>query len=182
VGLTWQFDPTCTALCQKPSNAGTEMADIHGFGLRVPADRKTVTFRLGIADGPWELSGETDGRGNGSSLGVDGKEIVFFGAFEKDENVIIHIAHNITGSDLRVIALGKDGKEYSSGLTQVGGGKINKISAKFAKVTLKDIQAFRLQARPYQWVEFRNISLQPGQKTNVQVVQPDTPKSSDKPE
>lgn len=40
----------------------------------------------------------------------------------------------------------------------------------FSKVSLKDIQVFRLQTRPYQWVEFRNVSLQPGHKTHVTAV------------
>jgi hypothetical protein len=31
------------------------------------------------------------------------------------------------------------------------------------------ITAFQSQRRPYQWVEFRNVSLQPGHATTVEV-------------
>ena len=38
------------------------------------------------------------------------------------------------------------------------------------KLPAGDFLAFRKQTRPYYWVEFRNVSLQPGHKTNVKVV------------
>lgn len=37
---------------------------------------------------------------------------------------------------------------------------------------LSSIKEFRLQVRPYDWVEFKNVSLQSGQKTDVKVVSP----------
>jgi hypothetical protein len=182
IGWTWKFDPDCTAGCRAtiPSN-NSESAAIYGYDMRVPADRKTVTFRFGIADGPWEVLGETSGQGGQSSRSSEGKEVVFFSAYEKDEDVILPIAHNITGLDLRVIAIGKSGREYHSEMMQLGGGKINQISAMFSKRSLKNIESFRLQGRPYKWVEFHNISLEQGQKTDVQMVLPKTPAASDVP-
>ena len=43
----------------------------------------------------------------------------------------------------------------------------------FWNLPLSSIKEFRLQVRPYHWVDFQNISLQPGQQTIVQIVSPD---------
>ena len=45
------------------------------------------------------------------------------------------------------------------------------VTATFAKLSAKEVKAFRLQTQVFDWVEFRNISLFPGEKTNVQVDQ-----------
>jgi len=47
---------------------------------------------------------------------------------------------------------------------------MSQITATFSKLSLKDVKAFRLQSRPFVWVEFRNVSLYAGQKTDVQVI------------
>jgi len=54
-------------------------------------------------------------------------------------------------------------------------GKLAQFTATFAKLSLKDIKGFRLLKRPYQWIEFRHVSLQPGKKTDVQVSFPAKP-------
>jgi hypothetical protein len=40
---------------------------------------------------------------------------------------------------------------------------------------LSSIKEYRFQVRPYYWVGFKNVSLQPGQKTDVKVVSPYDP-------
>ncbi len=39
----------------------------------------------------------------------------------------------------------------------------------FWGIKLEDVWAFEFQERPYEWVEFRNVSLQPGRKANVEI-------------
>jgi len=41
---------------------------------------------------------------------------------------------------------------------------------RFSGLPLSDVKEFRFEARPYAWVEFRNVSLQPGQRTQVEVI------------
>jgi len=41
---------------------------------------------------------------------------------------------------------------------------------RFNGLPLSDVKEFRFEARPYAWVEFRNISLQPGQRTQVEIM------------
>jgi hypothetical protein len=40
---------------------------------------------------------------------------------------------------------------------------------------LSSIKEFKYQVRPYQWVEFKNIPIEAGQKAETKVVSPDTP-------
>ena len=47
--------------------------------------------------------------------------------------------------------------------------KFRHLTATFANLPLKQIKEFRFQARPFYWVEFCNVAIQPGQKTDVQV-------------
>ncbi len=42
-------------------------------------------------------------------------------------------------------------------------------TARFGKLKPNQIKEFRFQTRPYEWVEFRNVSLASGQTTNVEI-------------
>ncbi len=63
---------------------------------------------------------------------------------------------------MRVIAISLDGKEHVGSQEQfAGGGTLWQVSATFSGLSLKDVKTFHLQSRPYRWVEFRNVALQP---------------------
>jgi len=68
----------------------------------------------------------------------------------------------------RVVAIDKAGKLQTAGGGSVASGKIDQHTANFRNLKLGQIKEFQYQARPYQWVEFKNVSLSPGHKTNVQ--------------
>ena len=57
--------------------------------------------------------------------------------------------------------------------TEHGASIENNHVAVFLGLLLSSIKEFRFQVRPYYWVEFDNVSLHPGQMTNVTVVSPD---------
>ncbi len=76
----------------------------------------------------------------------------------------------------RFIAVDVNGQEHiCSGSEEATAGNVTEWTVTFRNLPLKQIKRFQFQVRPYQWVEFRNVSLQPGEKTNVQVVVPDMP-------
>ena len=174
VGVSWQFDPPCDFATGNPSRLGSGMKDIRAVAIRVPGASRTVTVRFGVAAGPWKTVAEGQGRG-GDVLGGDA---VFSPAVAKDGNSIISVAHRFADQEVRVVADGLDGQErVGTPGPNGGGGKLFQMTATFSKALPKDIRKFRLQTRPYQWVEFRNVSLYPGQKTNVQVLVPAAPPS-----
>ena len=89
----------------------------------------------------------------------------FSQATEKDGAVVVSVAHNVTDQDVRVVAVNKAGKEIRSGSSKAGSaGVVCQITPTFANVSLQDIKEFRLQVRPYQWAEFKNVSLQPSRR------------------
>jgi len=52
--------------------------------------------------------------------------------------------------------------------------------AVFHDLPLSSIKEFRLQVRPYYWVEFKNVSLKSGQKTDVTIVSSDDSVNTEK--
>jgi hypothetical protein len=92
-----------------------------------------------------------------------------------DGSVVVNVASNLKGDgvELRLIAEDKEGREHVAPETLLPAfGELAQITATFHNLPLKQVKQFRLQARTWQWVEFRNISLYAGQKTDVQVVAP----------
>ena len=84
---------------------------------------------------------------------------------------MISVAHRFADRDARIVAIGADGREHIATSAQWGGGgKLYQITSTFDKLPLKDVKTFRFQTRPYEWVEFRNVSLHAGEKTNVEVI------------
>jgi hypothetical protein len=137
----------------------------------MPASQQTVNVRIGVAAGGWENVAESMGHGGYTVAGKD--SIVFSPAQEKDGSVSISVAYNITGCEVCLTAVGTDGRGHSASTSQSGNtGKLVQVTATFTKFSLKDIKGFRLVKRPYEWIEFHNVSLQPGKKTDVQVSLP----------
>lgn len=66
----------------------------------------------------------------------------------------------------RLVAVANDGGEHASLIAYLG----DDGTAVFRGLLPSSIKEFKFQVRPYDWVEFRNVSLQPGQRTSVTVV------------
>ena len=61
--------------------------------------------------------------------------------------------------DKRIIALDDKGNEHIANLKDFFIGDIVQLTASFSNLPFKQIKQFRFEARPYKWVEFRNVSL-----------------------
>ena len=131
--------------------------------------KETVTIRVGVAAGPWHTVHESQ---HGSeAIGRMDMGIAFSQIYEKGGDVFVAAAHNISGPQTRVTAVGKDGQEHSASSSSASGAAgFYLLSAMFSNLSLKDIAVFRLESRPYKWVEFHNVSLHPGHKTQVTAV------------
>jgi uncharacterized protein (TIGR03067 family) len=172
VGTSWQFDPPCDFANGNPSRLGTAVKDVRGVAFRAPATSRAVTVRFGVAAGPWKTVAESQGRGGD----VVGGDAVFSPAAEKDGDTTVSVAHRFGDQDVRLVATGFDGQERVGGPSQYGGGgKLHQMTVTFPKLSSKDVKTFRLQTRPYEWVEFRNVSIYAGQKTDMEVVAPGQP-------
>ncbi len=141
---------------------------LEAIAMSLPA-KPTVTIRVGVAAGPWQTVKESQ-RGD-QATGANNVGVAFSHVYEKDGGIFVAVAHNISGPQSRVVAVDNDGKEHAaSSSSGNGAGGFHLLSAMFSGLSLKDIQVFRLQSRPYQWLEFRDVSLHPGHKTRVTTV------------
>ena len=99
--------------------------------------------------------------------------MVFSPAQEKDGRLTIAVAHDLhdahgEGPQVRVIAVDVNGREHRWESSQDGrAGKLSQLTVTFSNLSLKDVKTFRLVTRPYQWAEFRNVSLHPEQKSQA---------------
>jgi len=174
VGTQVLFDPPYNAYAgAQPKRLGQDVAGLEAMTVSLP-DRQTVTVRVRVAAGLWQTVVESE---SGSmSMGTMKGGFTFSPVEEKGGRVTITVTHDILGPESRVVAVGRDGREHRASASSGGGASsFRQITATFSKLTLKDIKVFRVQTRPYEQAEFRNVSLRPGQKTDVKVVQLGTP-------
>jgi hypothetical protein len=127
---------------------------------------------VGVANGPWETattlhsglggSGSANGEWNATFQAVAGKsgDVAVGCTYSKIADWESRMAY-VDGAD-KVIPIQENSSH--AGDTQQTGATLLVSSNDFAH-----IQEFRLQKRKYQWVEFRNVSLQPGHRTTVTV-------------
>ena len=70
------------------------------------------------------------------------------------------------GPQVQVVAIGTDGQLHPGEPSKSGrADKLTQLTIRFPNLAVKDVKAFRLQSRPYEWVEFRNVALQPKSST-----------------
>jgi hypothetical protein len=170
--VRWQFDPPMDfSASDRPTGIGKDAGYVRAVAVRMLANQQTANVRVGVASVRWETAGESTG--NGGDVGGGKQSVVFSPAQEKNGGVSVTVTYDRTDWDVCLVATVTDGRGYAASETQWGNtGKRAQLTATFAKLSLKDIKGFRLLKRPYQWIEFRNVSLQPGKKTDVQVSLP----------
>jgi len=92
--------------------------------------------------------------------------MIFSPALENDRTIDITVSHNVSDRDTRIVAVDKKGKVIT-GQRRGGGasGNVCQLTIVFSDVTLADIKEFRFQTRPYEWAEFKNVTLRPDAAT-----------------
>jgi hypothetical protein len=169
-GWTVKSKEITVSALSEVSKDGRDVPDIRSavVGFKEKSDKKDI--RLGIAAGPWTGIGHHIT--GGITTTSDG--IVFQRAVQDVEgNIVLNIIHNINQSEksYRIVAIDKNGTEYkahySGGVSRPAQPTITETI--FKNLKLSEVKEFFFQTRPYVWVEFKNISLRPGVKTDVQI-------------
>ncbi len=151
---------------------------IEGYRMFCPDFDETVkraSIRVGIDAGPWEtvITQKPDRLGS-SSFRREGHEstIKFLKAEARDRSSEDSTRVTLTSNEpygkwrKRLVAVAKDEAEHAAAIGYMGGNG----TADFRGLPPSFIQEFRYQVRPFQWVEFKNVSLEPGQRTDVKVI------------
>jgi len=159
-----------------------------------PRSQERTTINMGFGAGDWQtlatdtINGEASSR---SFAGIRGTnlDVSFAASFEADwtnerdkakHQMTAHVtvAHNVPADQqVRVVAILMDGTEAIAGTNpEITDGRLQQITQSFRRgatgapkdnLSIKDIKEFRLQSRPLQWAEFKNVSLRPAGKTSA---------------
>ncbi|WP_146661431.1 hypothetical protein [Anaerohalosphaera lusitana] len=130
-------------------------------------DPVNLTFLLGDESG-WEWHAKV--KSPVHKRGVITSRATLDVSVGENRKVIAHVAHRIENEEVRVIARNNSGKVFYPGMSGKGRTWINIITAEFDHLTVDDAAAVELQVQEFQPVTFQNVSLQPGLKTDVEVV------------
>jgi beta-lactamase regulating signal transducer with metallopeptidase domain len=166
MGTGISFDPSCD------SWAGDDPYRIDKTGIaRMTAslpDQPTVTVRVRVAAGPWKTVCEKAANEGGTTKAG----FAFSPVSQKNGRVVITVTHSIVGPQSRMVAVSVDGREHRADSWTINRADgFVQLTEEFSGLSPADVKVFRVQTRPYQQVEFRNVSLRPGQQTDVQVVE-----------
>ncbi len=154
---------------------GNRLREIAAAAVAMPGNSNTATITFSVAAGEWQTMTET----NGSYFGSEGKwaggkrahGFAYSPAIEHDGQVTITIAHDVLNRNLRIIAVDANGKMLADGGGHGGGsGGFMQTTGIFRNLSLKDIHAFQLQARPFHRVEVRDVALNRDQHTLPTIV------------
>ena len=165
--LKWRIEP-CPALSvgEVAKAEGDRAEDLRVVSAALPKSAKQATVTVGLAYGPWKtLAGCSAKHGLGTSL-IGGGSVAFGKGYEVDGDARVTVTHNALDRNVRIIAVDVAGREHSPGRRRSMGLKqFAQIAATFPGLALAKVARFRFQGRPYRWVQFKNVSLEPGRKT-----------------
>ncbi len=162
-------DTRCLAQGKVIDEQGREVKGMQAIQASIDEQKVGATLRLAVASGPWQNEAAHSGRG---IMGTGRKQgaVMFSEAYESDKGVKITVSDDLNELEHRIAAVDAEGNVLGAvSKPWVGVGKMRQTVAHFKNLGLKQIKEFQFQTRPYEWVEFKNVSLKPGVKTDVQV-------------
>jgi len=137
-----------------------------------PKGAATMNVSLGVANGAWETATTLHSGLGGGGSAIGDWSATYEAVAGKSSDVAINCIYSKNEDwESRMVCVDADGQttvipensSHASALPTTGGLLLVSSNA-FAR-----IKEFQLQRRKYQWVEFRNVSLQPGHRTTVAV-------------
>jgi hypothetical protein len=133
----------------------------------IPRADLATTVRMGLSLGRWETLVSSQG---GVSYGLKDVSLLFTEPYETDGDLAITVAHSALEKDHRIVAVDSAGQEHVAASTNSSGtGNLHQTTVRFPDLKPDQVQGFRFQVRPIEWAEFRNVSLKPGHRTDVQI-------------
>lgn len=173
----FEFVPRAHGMSQKhwPQQSGKTLPNHELIVAVLPEDIRTVTLRAGIAAGAWHALVSRDAKtGTSGFFAHAGRQwtVLFQDPVESSGDTHITATHSmVQGWETRIVAIDASGKEHLGSNSYESSSDLARTTARFDKLSLSLVKQFRFEIRPYRWAEFRNISLQPGVRTAVEVAE-----------
>jgi len=136
------------------------------------------TIRVGVSTAPWERVDRWRyawQRQEPEEIHCDSDKAVIFTWPRRHPRgaIVVEITHCYVDEATRLVMYDRDGEVHEDAGNRHGQGRgLEKRLYWYWGKQLEDLDAFEFQKRPYQWVEFRNVALQPGRRTAVEVIVP----------
>jgi beta-lactamase regulating signal transducer with metallopeptidase domain len=147
------------------------VADLLVYTVNQPEEKEAALVRIGIAASEWETVVTHSLKKEGTYDTDDGA--VSFGVpYEKDNVIYLPVTHTrdtFRKRAIRVFAIDHKGNDYTGSVSGYGGNVLSSQTYEF-RLPLENIKEFQFRTRPYEWVDFKNVSLRPEIKTDVVVV------------
>jgi beta-lactamase regulating signal transducer with metallopeptidase domain len=156
-------------LSQKAKDLNIQDADnAYGAILLVKSDAQSIALEIGAGrESDWKTLCT-----QGSPVdktGTVGPGVVFQPAIEKDSKTYVTIAHQIKDHQIRVVAIDHSGQLHKpEGFLNDRTDELGSCQARFDLPT-DQIKEIQFQTQKFQRITFKNVSLQPGVKTDVQI-------------
>jgi len=175
--LEYSFEPGTgeVSMASHPWRQGKELPDHNVIETVLPQSAKEVTIKLGVAGGEWKpMVTRTPQAGGGGAfpLGRQTCRALFLDPAESGGEARIAVSYNkVPGWTTRVTALDTSGNLHESLPYGESLDDVATAEGRFPGLSLSRVKQFRFEARPFTWFEFRHIALQPGKRTQVEVVE-----------
>jgi hypothetical protein len=157
---------------------GKKLDGISAWAVLIPnaQDSFTLRFSVSIRATPWSTVFTNEG-GNLSAMSrvIDGvPHGVIFGEPREDKRgTSITVSHQVPGKAVRLLAVDSEGLS-SLGMSKGGAGSLgfSQFTYHYADLTPGKVERYELQSqkRLFETIEFRNVSLHPNQRTEVEIV------------
>jgi hypothetical protein len=154
----------------------------NGLCVTFRGDAQTAHLRLGIPEPTWEDTDAVwlwkgDQRGlRKKSIRRGGEDWEFgFVRVETEKGLSVTFTSQIKrDAEARLIAVDAEGTTHepldsSGAYSPEWLGRTMNYRVSFGGLNVTQLKELRFQVRPFRWIEFQNISLRPGQRTQVEV-------------
>ncbi|UCD52107.1 MAG: carboxypeptidase regulatory-like domain-containing protein [Phycisphaerales bacterium] len=168
VALTWKLTGS-NASTFYPKYEGSQrqvLRPIQSIMARFHDDVATTDLKIGLAAGPWRsvASGGSPQAGGYTRDSITDQDVIYQKATTDNGSVKVTATHLLGREyDCRIIARGFKDELYEPRKYSNPGGEMRQCNAWF-DLDIEKVKYFHLQARPHEWIEFKDIALFPQHK------------------
>lgn len=169
---TWRSEPDGSGVGAYGPAMDRNRQSVHNTLMicaRFPQDLSTAAMKIGVDFGPWTTMARSGPKDSSVMGGAD--SVLFAAGYQEDGMAHKTVSYKVEGKNTRLVAYDTDGREFTGQVKSgLGTGGFCQVTVQFPGLPLNRVKDFQFQTRPYHWVEFRNVSLVAGRKTNVEAL------------
>jgi len=148
-----------------------KLKPLRNIVFKLPRNLETLDSSIGIATGEWKgVASGGDGRTvSATNDSLTDSSVIFHKAVKEKDTLKLCVTHLLGRDyDCRIVVVDRDDQIHEP-MRSSNSGSDMRLCEGFFVLSQDQIEYVLLQARPYEWITFRNVSLRPGHKTDVQV-------------